>query len=164
VTSKAAFNADDWSVVVNAPYLTAMLVIVASRGGRMRETLAIAEAYAAARQHYRDELLQQILTSPPSFDPAGASDNPDELRQRALSTLRRALSILQGTATETDVNSYKRFVYYLAETVARAHREGGFLGIGGQEISDPEQALLDEIAAIFDEPGQAPAGPGTPSG
>ncbi len=151
MTSKAAFNADDWSVVVNAPYLAAVLVITASRGGRMRETLAIAEAYASARQHYRDELLQQILTTPPSFDPTGAH-NPDELHERALSTLRRAVSILHGTATETEINAYKRFIYYLAETVARAHREGSFLGIGGKPISDPEQAVLEEIGAVFDEP------------
>ena len=46
---------------------------------------------------------------------------------------------------------YKRFVFSLAEEVARAHKEGGFLGIGGTEISEREQAVLDEIAAIFDE-------------
>lgn len=162
MTSKAAFNADDWAVIVDAPYLAAMLMIAASRGGRMRETLAIAQAYASARQHYRDEILQQLLTSPPSFDPTTAAHTPEELHEKAVATLRKAVSILQRSATETEVNSYKRFVYYLAETVARAHREGSFLGIGGQEISDPEQALLDEIAAIFDEPAGGPPAPGVP--
>ena len=160
MTTKAAFNAEEWSTVANAPYLTAMLIIAASRGGRMRETLAIAEAYASARQHYRDELLQQILTTPPSFDPTTAPGNPDELRQQATTTLRRAVSILGRDATEPEINTYKRFVYYLAETVARAHREGGFLGIGGKQVSDEEQAVLDEIAAIFDEPTAGSAPPG----
>ncbi len=152
MTTKATFNAQDWSAVVNAPYLTAMLMIAASRGGRMRETLAVAEAYAAARQHYKDELLQQILTTPPSLDPARGARNADEFRQEVPATLRRAVSILERSATEIEVNTYKRFIYYLAETVARAHREGGFLGIGGQAISEGEQAVLDQIAAIFDEP------------
>jgi hypothetical protein len=40
----------------------------------------------------------------------------------------------------------------VAETVARAHKEGGFLGFGGKEVSDKEQAALDRIAAVFDEP------------
>jgi hypothetical protein len=152
MTTKAAFNAEEWPVIVNAPYLTAMVVIAASRGGRMRETLAIAEAYASARQHYTGELLQQILTTSPSFDPTTPAHSGDELHDEALTTLRRAVSLLARSATETEVNTYKRFVYYLAETVARAHREGSFLGIGGQEISEAEQALLDEIAALFDEP------------
>lgn len=117
----------------------------------MRETLAIAEAYAAARQHYQDALLQQIFTTSPSFDPTTATRSGDELHAEALSTLRRAVSLLARTATEGEVNTYKRFVYYLAETVARAHREGSFLGIGGQEISPAEQAVLDEVAALFDE-------------
>jgi hypothetical protein len=44
-------------------------------------------------------------------------------------------------------------VYALAESVASAHKEGGFLGIGAKRtpISEAEQAALDEIAAIFDE-------------
>jgi hypothetical protein len=152
MTAKAAFNAEDWATVVNAPYLVAMLVIASSRGGRMRETLAIAEAYASARNHYREELLREILTAPPTLDPTTPAQDPEVLHERALAGLRRAVSILTRGATETEVNSYKRFVYYLAETVARAHREGSFLGLGGKEISDPEQAVLDEIAALFDEP------------
>jgi hypothetical protein len=156
MTTKAAFNAEEWPVIVNAPYLSAMLVMAASRGGRMRETLAIAQAYASARQHYRDELLQQILTTPPSFDPTRPAGNPEKFHQEALASLRRALSILQPHATEVEINSYKRFVYFVAETVAEAHREGGFLGVGGKQISDPEQTLLDEIAEILDEaPGSA---------
>jgi hypothetical protein len=152
MTTRAAFNADDWATIANAPYLVAMLIIGASRGGRMRETLAIAEAYAAARQHYEDELLQQIFTTSPSFDPTAVPRSGDELHDEAMTTLRRAVSVLARTATETEVNTYKRFVYYLADLVARAHREGSFLGIGGQEISQAEQTVLDEVAALFDEP------------
>jgi hypothetical protein len=66
--------------------------------------------------------------------------------------LRRALRILERLATDDEIVAYKRFVYGLAEAVARAHKEGGFLGIGGKEISPAEQAVLDQIAAIFDEP------------
>jgi hypothetical protein len=30
--------------------------------------------------------------------------------------------------------------------VAHAHREGGFLGIRGKDMSEPEQAVLDDVA------------------
>lgn len=156
MTSRAAFNAEEWATIANAPYLAGMLIIAAGRGGRMRETLAIAEAYAAARQHYKGELLQQLFTTSPSFDPTTAHSG-DDLHAKALDTLRQAVKLLERRATENEVNTYKRFVYYLAETVARAHREGSFLGIGGQEISEGEQAVLDEIAALFDEPERADA-------
>lgn len=152
MTTKAAFNAEEWSVVTNAPFLTAMLVIAADRGGTVRESLAISRAYASIREKNEDELLQAVLTTPPAIDPATAPRTPEDLRREAPATLREAIEILERHATDEEVVAYKRFVYSLADTVARAHREGGFLGIGGTEVSEHEQAALDEIAAVFDEP------------
>jgi hypothetical protein len=36
--------------------------------------------------------------------------------------------------------------------VASAHKEGGFLGLGGKEISDAENQALDEISAAVGPP------------
>jgi hypothetical protein len=155
MTTKAAFNAEDWSVITNAPFLTAMLVIAADRGGTVRETMAISRAYAAAREQGGGELLQAVLLTPPAIDPATAPRTPEDLRREAPAALRQAVGILERHATEDEVVAYKRFVFSLADSVARAHREGGFLGLGGTEISEHEQAALDEIAAIFDEPQSA---------
>ena len=49
MTAKAEFNAEEWSVVAGAPLLTAMMVIAADRGGSVRESVAVAKAYAEAR-------------------------------------------------------------------------------------------------------------------
>lgn len=152
MTTKAAFNAEEWAVVANAPFLTAMLVIAADRGGTVRETLAISRAYAAAREQESGELLRAVLTTPASIDPKTAPKTPDELRTEAPATLRRAVGILERVATDDEVVAYKRFVFSVADGVARAHREGGFLGLGGTEVSEYEQAALDEIGAIFDAP------------
>jgi hypothetical protein len=155
MTTKAAFNAEDWSVVTNAPFLTAMLVITADRGGTVRESMAISRAYADARKQGGGELLEAVLSTPPAIDPAIAPRTPEDLRREAPATLRQAVGILERHATEDEVVAYKRFVFSLADTVARAHREGGFLGLGGTEISEREQEALDELAAIFDEPQNA---------
>ena len=81
-----------------------------------------------------------------------AVDAPDEIRSVALEQLRRAIRLIDHNAHDDELVEYKRFVYSLAETVAAAHKEGGFLGIGGKPISENEQKALDAIAAIFDEP------------
>ncbi len=152
MTTKAAFNAEDWSTVANAPYLTGMLVIAADKGGTVRESVAISHAYAHAREQYKDdELVRAILATPPAFDPQTTPHTPEDLRRDAPATLRSAVAILDRLATEDEVNDYKRFVFGVANAVARAHREGGFLGIGGTEVSEHEQAALDEIAAVFDQ-------------
>jgi hypothetical protein len=152
MTTRAKFNAEEWAVVTTAPVLAGTLVITADKGGSVRESVAMSQAYAAARQQEPGELLGLILSTPPAMGPRNAPKSPEELQQTVPSELRRALRILERLATDEEVVAYKRFVYGLAETVARAHKEGGFLGIGGTEISPNEQAALDRIAAIFDEP------------
>jgi hypothetical protein len=152
MTTKAQFNAEEWAVVTTAPVIAAMRVIAADRGGTVRESVAISRAYAAAREQNPSPLLAEILASPPAMERNSAPRTPEDLRLAAPAKLRQAIKILERVATDEEVVEYKRFVYSLAETVARAHREGGFLGIGGKEISEKEQEALNEIAAVFDEP------------
>jgi hypothetical protein len=152
MTTRADFNAEDWAVITTAPYLVGMLIVAADRGGTVRETVAVSRAYATAREQHNAGLMREIVTTPPSIDPATAPRTPEDLRREAPATLRRAIAILERLATEEELDAYKRFVFSLADTVARAHREGGFLGLGGTEVSEHEQAALDEIAAIFDAP------------
>ena len=144
MASRASFNADEWAAVTAAPTLAAMYVSAADRGGGISESLAAARAYAAARGQRSGALLKDVLGSPPSLQGATA--------QGGLDKLRNAIRILERHAGEEEVNEYKRFVYSVAEAVAHAHREGGFLGLGGKPVSESEQAALDEIGAIFDAP------------
>ena len=150
MTAKAEFNAEEWAVVAGAPLMAAMMVIAADRGGSVRESVAVARAYAEAREQYDGELMSALLATPPATA-VKRPDSSDDLRDQASATLREAVGILERVGTEDEVIEYKRFVFAIAESVARAHKEGGFLGVGGKEVSEPEQAALDEIAAIFDE-------------
>jgi hypothetical protein len=155
MTAKAEFNAEEWSTLVGAPLLAAMMVIAADRGGSVRETLAVARAYAEARETHDGELMSALLAGAPAPDARQKTRGREQLGRDATLTLREAVAILERVATQDEVVAYKRFVFSLAETAARAHREGGFLGVGGSEISAPEQAALDAIAAVFDEPPEA---------
>jgi hypothetical protein len=129
-----------------------MYVSASERGGGLSESIAAARAYATARAGTSSALLRDILASPPAIDRTAGK----ELVEQALSRLRGAVRTLERhTGDDEEVNEYKRFVYSVAEAVAHAHREGGFLGIGGKDVSEREQAALDEIAAIFDQPRMA---------
>jgi hypothetical protein len=158
MTTKAEFNAEEWAAITTAPALAAMYVSAAERGGTLRESLSASRAYANARAQDAGELLRDVLSSPPAIDRSGRGTVAQDPRSQVPTKLREAVSTLELHAGDDEVNDYKRFVYSIAEAVAHAHREGGFLGIGGTEVSDQEQAALDEIAAIFDEPRSHPAG------
>jgi len=151
MTAKAEFNADEWSAVAGAPLMSAMMVIAAERGGSVRESVAFAKAYGEAREHYDGELMSALLASPPAAA-VQRPDSPADLAEQAKAKLREAVAALERHAGEDEIAEYKRFVYALAESVASARTEGGFLGIGGNKnpVSEAEQAALDEIDAILE--------------
>ena len=151
MTAKADFNAEEWSTVVEAPVVAGMRVVSAGRGGRIRESIAIAKVYAAARQAQgQSELLDSIVSSPPAVDKQGLQ-GADDLATASRDRLVEAIRILNEKAAVEDVSAYKRFVLGVAQAAAEAHKEGGFIGIGGKRISDEERVALDEIEAILDE-------------
>ena len=152
MTTKASFNAEEWAVVTTAPALAGLFVAASEPGGQLRESVALSRGYAEARAQSPGELLAAILSTAPTLDAARRPKSPDDVRDAAVDQLRRAVRLLDRLATDDELVAYKRFVFALAQGVASAHREGGFLGIGGKPISPNEQAALDEIAAIFDEP------------
>lgn len=158
MTRKADFNAEEWSLVLEGPPLAAIRVIVADRGGTIRESLSIGKVYASEQQNDANtELLDAIVQDRPELD-AKRFAQPEEAKGAAMERLGEALAVVERVGTAIEVDDYKRFVYAVAERVARAHKEGGFLGIGGKEISADEREALREIAARLDyEPPEAPA-------
>lgn len=49
-----------------------------------------------------------------------------------------------------DAEAYRRFVLDVARAAAEAHKEGGFVGIGGKQVSEAEQAAIDDIARVLE--------------
>src|SRR5438445_970548 len=52
MSGKADFTPEQWQTISEAPVSAGLLVMTAQRGGLFRETLAIARAYADARQQH----------------------------------------------------------------------------------------------------------------
>ena len=63
--------------------------------------------------------------------------------------LDEGVATLARHAEPADVDAYKQFILDLAHRVASAKKEGGVLGIGGKEVSEAEQAALDEISTAL---------------
>ncbi len=149
MAKKADFNAEEWSTVVEGPVLAGMRVVTAHRGGTIRESLAMGKVYAEARRQQGESgLLDALASSPPALDQErlrAAGDLGEAITER----LREALRILEQKASPEEIEAYKGFVVSVAEAAAKAHKEGGFIGIGGKEVSESEQAALDEIRAVL---------------
>jgi hypothetical protein len=156
VTTKADFNAEDWSTVVDGPLYAGLRMIAADRGGTVRESLAMGRVYQDARaKHGTSALLDELVLSPPSIDPQRVQQAGGDISAVTAEQLRKAMSILESVATPEEVDAYKTFVMTVAQAVAGAHKEGGFLGVGGKRISEAENQALDEISADLGAPPSA---------
>lgn len=145
MTRKAEFDAEQWTTLASAPALAAMAVAAADRGGTLREGVSMARAYQQSRREEHSELIGALLVSPPDFGATPPAD-PGELHDRALAAVRAAAALLTEKATPDELREFGDFVLSVCDTVARAHKEGGMLGMGGKEVSALEQGVLDQIA------------------
>jgi hypothetical protein len=133
VTAKADFNAEEWSTVVEAPVLAGLKVVAAGRGGTIRESLAIGRVYAEARRAQGDsELLDEIVASPPAVDPQRVQAGGG-IASVSAERLREALRLVKEKGSPEDAERYKGFVLSVGQAAAEAHKEGGFVGIGGKQ-------------------------------
>jgi hypothetical protein len=145
MTTKSEFNADEWERVAQAPALAALMVMVADRGGAIRESIALGKAYAEARRDGGSEFVKELVSTPPQLNPAEMGQ-PDQLREQLPQRIQEAVRTVEQKAAPEEAEEYRSFILRVADVVAHAAKEGGVLGIGGKEVSEQEQAVLDELA------------------
>jgi hypothetical protein len=145
MTGKSDFNAEEWDLVLSAPPTAGLVVATAQRGGTFRESFSIAKAYAEARQRRGDrELLDVLASEKPELDTT-RHRSMEELEQHGLQRIREAAELVARKAIPSEADEYRRFIVDLAERVAAAHKEGGFMGVGGERVSEAEREAIAKI-------------------
>ena len=74
-------------------------------------------------------------------DPETAREN---LRVAALVSVQHTKNILAAKAPQHSA-TYSAWVSEIAQKVAESSTEGGFLGFGGERVSEGERAFLNEL-------------------
>jgi hypothetical protein len=161
MSTKTDFTSEEWETIRNAPYLAAAAVMVAGRSGilgSIKEALVTAQTFyeSAASESplikalsAQDEvkLSQEFVSSQISFREAAQA--PEKLRSLAVEKGQRAVGLLKQKGGTGEAESYKRWVIEMAQKVANAAKEGAFFGLGGERVSEAEQAILADLAAAL---------------
>ncbi|MGA9599818.1 MAG: hypothetical protein WBS22_06120 [Methylocystis sp.] len=158
---KTNFSADEWRTVLEAPVLAGFAITAADPSGifgTLAEGWANAKELAAAKTSASDELIKAIAEDLfTSEGRASAHDQlsallkgakPEELKDRALDELKRVVALVDAKAP-TDAGAFKHWLSHIAQIVAEAGSEGGFLGFGGVQVSEKEKATLAEINGVL---------------
>ncbi|HYZ26703.1 MAG TPA: hypothetical protein VE597_07330 [Geminicoccaceae bacterium] len=73
---------------------------------------------------------------------------PEEASTNAVEGLRQVAALLDAKAP-ADAAAFKTWLQSIAQHVAEASKEGGFLGFGGVQVSDAEKATLAQITTAL---------------
>jgi hypothetical protein len=161
MSTKTDFTPEEWETIRNAPYLVAAAVMVAGRSGifgSIKEALVTAQTfYESASSESplikalsaQDEvkLSQEFVSNQIALREAAQA--PEKLRSLAVEQCQAAVALLNQKGGAGEAESYKRWVMDIAQKVANAAKEGAFFGLGGERVSEAEQAILADLAAAL---------------
>jgi hypothetical protein len=165
MTTKSAFTPDEWATLRDAPHLVSMAVAFSGASGMIGTTKEMFASSAALVEAMKsdNELLRSIV-SRDEITAAQASlrNTAAQLQAQggdfaaakqkigalALEKVRAANALIVQKAP-TDAPAYRAFLKGLGERVANAAKEGSFLGIGGERVSEGERTMLASLDAAL---------------
>ena len=159
MTNKQDFTPEEWSKVLESIMLAGVAVSAAEPSGlwgMLKEGFASSMAIAKTKlDPGANELVKATIADLETSEGRSAVQEalgkdfkgakPAEVVQRSLADLREVSTILDAKAPR-DAAAFKAWLRSISQKVAEASAEGGFLGIGGVQVSDAEKATLADIA------------------
>ena len=73
-------------------------------------------------------------------------NSAEQMNQLVVDNSRKVAKLLKEKASQEEAAEYKEWTMSIAESVAKAAKEGGFLGFGGERVSANEKELYTTIA------------------
>ncbi len=143
--------------IITAPMLVSYAVAGAApsdEDGYIREMYAVADAIYEGEERAEDSLVSAVVANimaNAEDSERGATEkiSVGDIKERALANCGEVATLLQAKASAEDADEYKRWLLAVAQNVAAAAKEGGFLGFGGEQVSKTEVATINEIAAAL---------------
>ena len=159
MATKSDFTPDEWKMILGSPLLAGMAVTLADPSGlfgMLKEGMASGRALLEARNApgangLVKDLVADIETSDgrtlarDAMKSELTGKSPDEIKSQIIAVLGQVGAVLDAKAPQ-DAGAFKDWLKHVAEQVAEASSEGGFLGFGGVKVSDAEKASIAEIA------------------
>jgi hypothetical protein len=159
MTTKSDFTAEEWTRVLRAPFVAGLAITLADPGGPIEATKeTVATLKAATNPPSREQLLAEVALEVQSM----AQQRQHPLKgfkvtkdsapgEQVLEELRAVRGVVEEKATADEAAAFKQWLVAAAQAAAEAAKDGGFMGIGAQLVSEREQAMLDQVRqAVMD--------------
>ena len=157
---KADFTSEEWQLILSMPQVASLYLALASPSnpvGLAQEMIAstkgIVETIKTASGNelidaVAADIREKVEKRERLESPLKTGNDLNQMKAQCLQTTREVAALLSQKAP-ADAQAYKQWVYQAAQNSANAAKEGGFLGIGGERVSEAETTALNEIAAAL---------------
>jgi hypothetical protein len=156
MTTKSDFSDEDWLRIVRAPFIAGLSISLADPGGPIeaaKETIATLKS--ATNPPSREQLLtdvaleiqamtQQKQNPLKSYKPSRSTPPGPQVVQE----LGEVQDIVAAKATVEETAAFGHWLVATAQAAADAAKDGGFMGFGAHQVSQGEQAMLDQVSAV----------------
>lgn len=162
MSTKADYTPEEWQLLLDVPPMVGTAVMVAGKSGlgSLKEAFALASGVLGGKKGYEENELIQSLVKARMKDGdrsqiEGITNNPYrsmqpiELAEVVAKKCGEASQLLAAKSTEQEAGGFKQWSLEVGEKVASAAKEGGFLGIGGERVSEAEKEVLDQLTAAL---------------
>ncbi len=154
MTTKSDFTDEEWTRVVRAPMVAGLAISIADPGGPIemaKESMATLKA--ATNPPSREQLLAEVALEIQAlaqqrhnplkgFKPAPAPGQ--SAGDVVVEELRTVQSLVAATATPEEAAAFGTWLVTAAQAAADAAKDGGFMGFHAQQVSDREQAMIEQ--------------------
>lgn len=167
VDAQAQITEDELFLLASTPAMIGTAMAFSEKSGvfgTMKEVWASMKSQASASKDYpNNQLIQTILPKLDSreeivekakqyqelakarLEEKGIKTQ-EQLRQQLIEDCGEVNVLLGKKVATQEAQEYKAWAMTVAKNVAKAAKEGGFLGFGGEQISEGEKVLAKDIA------------------
>jgi hypothetical protein len=153
VTTKSDFSDEEWARIVRAPMVAGLAISLADPGGPIEATKeTMATLKNATNPPSREQLLSEValeiqaLTQQKQNPLKGYKPTKDRpVGDQVLDELRDVQAIIAAKAEPEETAAFGTWLVAAAQAAAEAAKDGGFMGIGAHQVSEREQAMLDQV-------------------
>lgn len=159
MTTKSDFTTEEWNQIRRAPFMAGLAVVAASPSGPfglIKEMFAVGKMLAEVKtQGASNELVKALVAEleTGARDQSASAElqdkSPDQVKSLAIQNLGQITALLEKKATPEEVQGFKQWLVAVAQKVAEAAKEGGFLGFGGTQVSDQEATTIRELSTAL---------------
>ena len=152
MTTKTDYTDEEWTRLVRGPLMASLAISIADPGGPielMKETAAsLRMTQAAPSVPLLAEISTEIGEKAQRRENALGGFKVESAAmagQQILDELRAADVILRTKADPSEADAYRGWILDVAKASADAAKEGGFLGIGAEQVSEGERQMLERL-------------------